>query len=380
MENRFRTSPRWPIALSCVLLACSKGTAETTPSGDDGLSDAAAPDTGSTQDASTGSATEDASPGAGKSSDGGAHDGAAASDAGAAPSEGGGAGNYGALFFDDFVQTTPPVGPRGNATTWLSRFPFGGVEYLNGDGNVAYMCDPSAVGTNPGAIGYDPFSIGGGVLTIRAQSVASSGISNPAGTAWNSGTISSCDEVNGEPAPGLFAAAHGYFEVRAKWPKGGVAGTPGWWPGVVLYPLPYNGQNVPGEIDFPECLGGDTSRSEWTIHPGPGTNYYGPGPIDLGDGNWHTVGADVQPSTVDFYLDGTKIFSNTPASIWNPNQQWYFNLPMEVSQVGTWGGGLPNVPSPGGPDPDSWKLDYAGCWQDFATRQAHGPVRAPNSP
>jgi hypothetical protein len=301
-------------------------------------------------------------------------------DGGAATPDAGGAGGYGALFFDDFTESAPPVGPKGNATTWLSRFPFGGVEYMNGDGNVAYMCDPSATGSNPGAIGYDPFAIGGGVLTIRAQSVASSGITNPAGTAWNSGTITSCDEENGVPAPGLFASAHGYFEVRAKWPKGGVEGTPGWWPGVVLYPLPYQGQDMPGEIDFPECLGGDTSRSEWTIHPGPGTNYYGPGPVDLGDGSWHMAGADVQPGAIDFYLDGTKIFSNAPASTWNPNQQWYFNLPMEVSQVGTWGGGLPNVPSPGGPDPGSWKLDYAGCWQDFATRQAKGPVRSPSSP
>ncbi len=293
---------------------------------------------------------------------------------------GGGATSYDALFFEDFLESAPPVGPAGNSTTWLTRFPFGGAEYLNGDGNVAYMSDPSPVGTNPGATGYDPFSIGGSVLTIRAQSVTSSGFQNPAGSAWNSGVITSCDEQNGEPAPGLFASAHGYFEVRAKWPKGGVAGTPGWWPGVVLYPLPVNGQNVPGEIDFPECLGGDTSRSEWTIHPGPGTNYYGPGPVDLGDGSWHTVGADVQPGSVDFYLDGTKIFSNTPAPSWNADQQWYFNLPFEVSQVGTWGGGLPNVAAPGGPDPSSWQLDYAGCWQDFATRLAHGPVRGPKTP
>jgi len=373
MSTYARTKSLAPLALSCALLACSKGNAAST------ASPGAPSDSGSvTDDASTGSSTangsatgltEDAavpgveSPGA---------------DGGPALSEDG--GSYGALFFDDFAESTPPVGPKGNATTWLTRFPFGGEEYLNGDGQIAYMCDPSAAGSNPGAIGYDPFSIGGGVLTIQAQSVASSGIANPSGTAWNSGVITSCDEENGEPVPGLFAAAHGYFEVRAKWPKGGVAGTPGWWPGVVLYPLPYEGQNMPGEIDFPECLGGDTSRSEWTVHPGPGTNYYGPGPIDLGDGNWHTVGADVQPTAIDFYLDGTEIFSNTPGSTWNPNQQWYFNLPMEVSVVGSWGGGLPNVPSPGGPDPDSWKLDYAGCWQDFATRQTQGPVRAANWP
>jgi hypothetical protein len=307
-------------------------------------------------------------------------DGGGAEPAPASPEGDGSATSYEALFFDDFLESSPPVGPVGNHATWLTRFPFGGAEYLNGDGNVAYMSDPSPVGSNPGATGYNPFAIGGSVLTIRAQSVTSSGIQNPASTAWNSGVITSCDEQNGEPAPGLFAAAHGYFEVRAKWPRGGVAGTPGWWPGVVLYPLPVNGQNVPGEIDFPECLGGDTSRSEWTIHPGPGTNYYGPGPIDLGDGSWHTVGADVQPTTVDFYLDGTRIFSNAPDPSWNPDQQWYFNLPLEVSQVGTWGGGLPNVASPGGPDPSTWKLDYAGCWLDFATRQAHGPVRSPQSP
>ena len=245
------------------------------------------------------------------------------SSSGGGSSGGSGPLTYGSMFFDDFLESSPPVGPAGNASTWLTRFPFGGVEYLNGDGNVAYMCDPSPVGSNPGAIGYDPFSIGGSVLTIKAQSVASSGIQNPANTAWNSGSITSCDEQNSGPAPGLFAAAHGYFEVRAKLPKGGVAGTPGWWPAVVLYPLPYNGQYMQGEIDFPECLGGDTSRSEWTIHPGPGTNYYGPGPIDLGDGNWHTVGADVQPNTVDFFTwTGRRSSSNTPDPSWNPNQQW----------------------------------------------------------
>jgi hypothetical protein len=383
MHAAQRTPLAVALAVTASLGACSGPGSTSTGVDAGGGSDADILDVdGGSASSSGGSGSSGGSSGSGSGgvagNDSGTPDGSWGAEGGV---DGGGmGGTFGALFFDDFVQSAPPVGPVGNATTWLSRFPFGGVEYLNGDGNVAYMCDPSTVGSNPGAIGYNPFGIGGGVLTIQAQSVASSGISNPAATAWNSGTITSCNEVNGEPTPGLFASAHGYFEVRAKWPKGGVQGTPGWWPGVVLYALPYNGQNSPGEIDFPECLGGDTSRSEWTVHPGPGTNYYGPGPIDLGDGRWHTVGADVQPSAIDFYLDGTKIFSNPPGSTWNPNQQWYFNLPMEVSVVGSWGGGLPNVAAPGGPDPSSWKLDYAGCWQDFATRQAQGPARAPSSP
>jgi len=360
--------------VASAVAACSQASSDASSPANGGGQDGGAAMGTAGSDAGTGTVDSAVSDVGTAAPDGGAPDAATVG------AEGGGAATYDALFFDDFLESTPPVGPVGTPTTWLTRFPFGGAEYLNGDGNVAYMSDPSPVGSNPGAIGYDPFSIGGSVLTIRAQSVASSGVQNPANTAWNSGVITSCDEQNGEPAPGLFASARGYFEVRAKWPKGGVAGTPGWWPGVVLYPLPVNGQNVPGEIDFPECLGGDTSRSEWTIHPGPGTNYYGPGPIDLGDGSWHTVGADVQPAAIDFYLDGTKIFSNTPDPSWNPDQQWYFNLPLEVSQVGTWGGGLPNVAAPGGPDPSTWKLDYAGCWQDFATRQAHGPIRGPQSP
>ena len=373
-----RTLGAAALLVSSVTMACSAGPQDAPPPGG-GLPDASASDGSPGAEAA---ASPDGA-GMGPGTEGGAvaPEGGRADGGTTAGSDGGtqGPANYGALFFDDFLQSAPPVGPRGDATTWLTRFAFGGAEYLNGDGNVAYMCDPSPKGSNPGAIGYDPFSIGGSVLTIEAQSVASSGVSNPAGTAWNSGVITSCDEQNGAPAPGLFASAHGYFEVRAKWPKGGVAGTPGWWPAAVLYPLPLNGKYPSGEIDFPECLGGDTSRSEWTIHPGPGTNYYGPGPVDLGDGHFHTVGADVQPQSVDFYLDGTKIFSNTPDPSWSPDQQWYFNIPFEVSVVGSWGGGLPNVASPGGPDPAYFRLDYAGCWKDFPTRKAYGPARAPDS-
>jgi len=260
----------------------------------------------------------------------------------------------------------------------MNHFAFGGNEfYLSFVGEIEYMCD-NGVG-NVSSTGYNPFSVSNSILSITAKTVASSGVSNPAGQPWNSGCITSCQEVNSEPVAGLFATQHGYFEMRCKVPTGGPAnGGPGFWPAFVLYPLaPTSGGVVtgnapPGEIDIFEILGASTGTVRQSIHTSVSGqsheyDYTGAGDTSLA---FHTYGADVQSDFITFYVDGVQTARQaTPSDFISNGNIWYINAPFSVGGPSSWiGAPSPSVNATTG----VWQIDYVGVWPNFATAYPSG--------
>jgi len=266
----------------------------------------------------------------------------------------------------------------GSFGAWMNHFAFGGNEFfLSFVGEIEYMCDNGTGNTS--STGYNPFSLSNGVLSITAQTVTRSGISNPAGQLWNSGCITSCLEVNGEPVAGLFARQFGYFEIRCQVPSGGPAnGGPGFWPAFVLYPLAPTSNGVvtgnapPGEIDIFEILGGSTGTVRQSIHTsvsGQSHEYDYTGAGDMSAG-FHTVGCDVQSNFLTFYVDGVQTAQQaTPSDFISNGNIWYMNVPFSVGGPNSWVG-APAVSV--GTDIGVFQIDYIGAWTSRATAYPGG--------
>jgi len=153
--------------------------------------------------------------------------------------------------------------------------------WWNGDFGDAGFTDPGR--------GF-PFSVSGGILTITA-------FRNSSG--WSSGLLSSID-----PRGRGFAQQYGYFEMRAKLPKG-----PGVWPAFWLVSTGARRDVV--EVDIMEYYGHATDRYESTVHVWKGdgsdndkslqsVNMVTPGALTT---DYHLYGAAVTPDAIGFYLD-----------------------------------------------------------------------------
>jgi beta-glucanase (GH16 family) len=189
-----------------------------------------------------------------------------------------------------------------------------------------------------------------GVLSITATTAARSGRANPKGLPWNSGSLNSCTELNGEPAPGMFAHTYGYFEMRAQLPAG-----PGFWPAFVLYPL-----SGAGEIDIFEVLGNDPTTLYFTLHASSGGGQVVVKVADVSQA-FHTYGCDWQPDFITLYIDGeAKAQMPTPSDM--QGKPYYVNIPFSVGGDGSW----PGVTTATTPDPGVFKIDYVGAWSSFA--------------
>jgi beta-glucanase (GH16 family) len=151
------------------------------------------------------------------------------------------------------------------------------------------------VDSNFRGLGIEPFSINNGILTIRADRSPQALVTELDGFRYTSGVITS-EQV--------FSAQYGYFEVRARFPKGR-----GLWPAVWL--LPIDG-TWPPEIDIIEVLGQEPDHLYGTVHFGteaePRSHQAAAvqGFIDSSDG-FHTYGVDWQPDRITWYYDGVKV-------------------------------------------------------------------------
>jgi len=282
------------------------------------------------------------------------------------------------VFSGTLTLTQPGGTPTG---AWMNHFAFGGNEfYLPWVGEIEYMCDNGTGRVS--STGYAPFAVSSSILSITAQTVAASGISNPVGQLWNSGCITSCREINGEPVAGLFSTKFGYFEMRCQVPAGGPAnGGPGLWPAFVLYPLALtdaNGVvigNAPaGEIDIFEILGGSPGTVRQSIHSSiAGSNaeydYTGAGDMSAG---FHTIGCDVQSNNLTFYVDNVQTAQQaTPSDFINNGNIWYINCPLSVGGAGSWVG---STPVSVGTSIGVWQIDYIGVWTNHASAYPSGTL------
>ena len=144
--------------------------------------------------------------------------------------------------------------------------------------------------------------------------------------------------------------SYGYFEIRAKLPKG-----PGIWPAFWLT----NDSTL--EIDGLEMLGDRPSRIYQTLHENDSQIYQGVknGPDYSAD--FHTYGIDWQPGYVKWYIDGVCTASYTHAM---PADPLYICLNTAVG--GTW----PGAPTPATTFPVNYDIDYVHVYDRMPTAAA----------
>ena len=247
----------------------------------------------------------------------------------------------------------------------MDHYPFGGNEYFLPSVAEQQYWNSSQPG-HVSSTAFQPFSVAGNVLTIKAESVTASGVSNPASQPWNSGTIVSASELYGTPVPGLYSFKNGYFEINAQVPAGGPTnlGGPGFWSLMVLYPSLGSG----GEIDGFEVLGGSPTTIRQTVHNGDGSNAISIAPtVATANSAFHRYGVDWQASTITFYIDGVPTGSVATPTGGSSNyaQPYYMQIGLAVAGSTSWGGGTPvNTQLV---DPGFMKISSVGVWSNYAS-------------
>ena len=215
------------------------------------------------------------------------------------------------------------VSAWGPGTRWIAHTPYAG------DFGDAGFADPEK--------GF-PFKVEESVLQIEARKV---------GGRWRSGLLSSVDSKgNG------FSQKFGYFEMRAKFPKG-----PGTWPAFWLMGVPQLTEPrdrktlTQIEIDVVEQYGVGPNALHTTVH------LWGPGPFHWADGDtsivrgmgddFHRYGVLVEEKETTFYFDGAVLRTvKTPKEAKVP---LYLMLDLAL------GGGWPIDKTP---DPSRMLVDY----------------------
>jgi beta-glucanase (GH16 family) len=150
-----------------------------------------------------------------------------------------------------------------------------------------------------------------------------------------------------------FAQLYGYFEMRAKLPKG-----KGLWPGFWLLPID---RTWPPELDIMEVLGSDPTMLVTTVHapgaPGSKENIRQSEATKVADtsADFHVFGTDWQKDYITWYFDGRPIFQvATPSSM---------NKPMYVLVNLAVGGSWPGAPDASTQFPARYEIDYIRAYK-----------------
>jgi hypothetical protein len=231
------------------------------------------------------------------------------------------------LTFDEDFRGPLSVSAWGPGTRWIAHTPYGG------DFGDAAFADPEE--------GF-PFTTKDGVLRIEAKRV---------GGRWRSGLLCSVD-TKGEG----FAQKYGYFEMRAKFPKG-----PGTWPAFWLMGVPQlkepRGRETltQVEIDVVEHYGVGPNALHTTLHLwGPGDSHWAEGDTALVAGmteGFHTYGVLVEEDFIRFYFDGVELRKDrTPKEA---------KVPLYLMVDLALGGGWPIDKTP---DPSHLLVDYVRAY------------------
>jgi len=185
---------------------------------------------------------------------------------------------YHVTFADEFTGALD-VSAWGPGTRWIAHTPYAG------DFGDAPFADPE-----PGF----PFTVRNGILRVEARKDADR---------WRAGLLSSVD-----PKGNGFSQQYGYFEMRAKLPKG--LGT---WPAFWLLGMPAlrdkSLTNI--EIDVVEQYGVNPYALHTTVHLWhPGGEHWADGRPSLVQGmtdDFHNYGVMVTADDVIFYFDGVEL-------------------------------------------------------------------------
>jgi beta-glucanase (GH16 family) len=181
----------------------------------------------------------------------------------------------------------------------------------------------------------DGYEVHDGQLHLKAEKRAMGGMP------YTSGMVSSY---------GKFAQQYGWFEIRARFPKG-----KGYWPAFWLLP---NTKAWPPEIDILEVLGHETDKVYLTNHyrddngqhGSKGDSYQGP---DFA-ADFHTFAVDWEPNAIIWYVDGTERFRVTEHI---PAEPMYILANLAV------GGDWPGMPDDTTVFPSTMDIDYIRVYQ-----------------
>ncbi len=192
-----------------------------------------------------------------------------------------------------------------------------------------------------------PFSVADGILTIEARP-SDEPIIKAAGwwARYTSGLITTQFS---------FSQQYGYFEMRAKLPRG-----KGLWPAFWLLPID---KSWPPEIDAMEAFGGPNHRGEGSLTK----IHYASHEITKKCGSWVDIGTDIsqnfhrygvlwEPDKITYYFDG-KPYGTCPGNK-DANQPFYMLVNLAVGGEGSW----PGTPTTTNEWPAFMHVDYVRAY------------------
>ena len=260
-------------------------------------------------------------------------------------------------FHDEFDTLNLYDGKPGSG--WRTEYGFGGEGTLGSrtlasSGEQEVYADPRFKGTAKTPLGLNPFELHDGVLSIVARKV------DPATSAqiWNRPYVSGL-----LTSKFLFTQQYGYFEFRARLPRG-----KGLWPALWLVP---KDNSWPPEIDVMEGLG-DPAVVYMTAHSkaaGKHTSDTQAVKIRERPDDFHVFGLLWDRDQIVWYVDGAEAKREvTPADM---NRPMYILLNLAVG--GSW---------PGYPESDftsaRMDIDYVRAWTlDPKAASAPGAAAVP---
>jgi beta-glucanase (GH16 family) len=233
------------------------------------------------------------------------------------------------LTFDEEFDSLN-VSPWGPNTRWIAHTPWAG------DFGDAIFADP--------ILGVFPFTLDNGILRIEAKKRAD-------GT-WESGLLASADS-NGKG----FSQRYGYFEMRAKLPKG-----KGVWPAFWLSTIADPKASSFVEFDVLEFYGHAPDRYQSAVHtwylneadkkPQPPLHFTTV-PINSLSDSFNTFGILLRRDFVIFYLNRSEIWrEKTPSEL---------NRPLLILLNLALGSGFPIDETP---NPSYMYVDYVRAYSE----------------
>jgi beta-glucanase (GH16 family) len=238
---------------------------------------------------------------------------------------------YTLVFEENFTQqTVQEVGKD-----WQNTL-FWGQRTIDTNGELQIYVDSNYKG-----LGIQPFTVKGGKLTIRADRAPEAAVTALDGYRYTSGVITS---------ERLFSSQYGYFEVRARLPRGR-----GLWPAIWL--LPIDG-TWPPEIDIVETVGHEPAHLYGTLHYGTEAAPQRRQPVAIAgafdsSAGFHTYGVDWQPDRITWYYDGRKVGETR-----NEVRDQAMYLIVNLAVGGAWAG----EPDAATRFPASMVVDHVRVW------------------
>lgn len=248
-------------------------------------------------------------------------------------------------FADEFDSWRPFTGGRGVWRTTLREGPVDPMDFnvrtLKSNKELQLYVDPEMRGRPRGRpdddrpLGLNPFAARDGMLEISAQKVPHEIAERIDGYRYASGMITS------QPS---FTQTYGYFEMRAKLPRG-----KGVWPAFWLLPADLG---WPPEIDVMESVG-DPSKVYVTLHSkvakSEGTE------VKVSPDDFHTYAVSWARDQVVWFVDGREVKREpTPGDMHKP-----MYMLANIALGGDWAG----QPDDSTPFPARMQIDFIRAYR-----------------